>query len=174
MHSSVVRRNWFLLAAIPVLAGAFVATRTADWPLEAGIIEAALLFDLAVLLPALYFWCYRSTARSPALRALALSCGGIWVVSQLIPPEHQSLLKSMSWLRYAAIGLLLYVELRVLASLYWAVITGRKTPESAAADLSTSTGMPLQIAALLAREAAFWKRVLTKPLQLLRRFRGRR
>ena len=29
MHSSVVRRNWFLLAAIPVLTGAFVVTQRA-------------------------------------------------------------------------------------------------------------------------------------------------
>jgi hypothetical protein len=174
MNLSVVRRNWFLPAALPVLAGAFVVTGTADWPVEADGIEAALLFDLAVLLPALYFWCYRSSATAPALRALALASAGIWLVSYLIPPEHQHLLGFVSWLRYAAIGLLLYAELRVLASLYWAVIAGRKTPEAAAADFSASSGTPLRVARLLASEAAFWKRVLAKPSQLIRRPQGRR
>jgi hypothetical protein len=135
---------------------------------EASLIEAGLLFDLAVLLPALYFWCYRSSAKSPVLRALALSCAGIWVASYLTPSEHHSLLGFVSWLRYAAIGLLLYVELRVVASFYWAVIAGHKSAESAAADLSASTGMPPQLAALLAKEAALWQRLLAKPLQFIR------
>lgn len=115
MTHSAIRRNWFLLPALAIVSGVIVVTRTADWPVEARLIEAALLFDLAVLLPALYFWCYRSSARSPVLRALALSCAGIWAASYLIPSEHHHLLGFVSWIRYAAIGLLLYVELRVLA-----------------------------------------------------------
>ena len=173
MPTSAIRRNWFLLPALVIVSGAIVVSQTADWRVEASLIEAALLFDLAVLLPALYFWCYRASAKSPALRALALSCAGIWGASYLVPAEHHSLLGFVAWLRYAAIGLLLYVEIRVLASLYWAVVAGHKSPESAAADLAASTGMPPQVAALLAKEAVFWQRLLAKPLQFIRG-RGRR
>jgi hypothetical protein len=168
---SAIRRHWFFLPAIAVLAGAIVVTRTADWVAEASIIESALLFDLAVLLPALYYWCYRGSASSPALRALALCCAGIWVASHLVPEEHHDLPGFISWLRYAAIGLLLYGELRVVASVYWAVIGGHKSAESAAADLSATTGMPPRVAALLAKEAAFWRRVLARPLRVLRDMR---
>lgn len=171
MHIQAFRRHWFFLPALAIVSGAVVVTQTAAWHAEARLIEAALLFDLAVLLPALYFWCYRSSARSPALRTLALACAGIWVASYLIPSEHHHLLGFVSWVRYAAIGLLLYVELRVLASLYWAVIAGHKSPEAAAADLSAETGMSPLVTALLAREAAFWKRLLAKPLHFIRRRR---
>lgn len=173
MRASAIRRHWFVLPALAVVSGAIVVTQTADWQVEAGLIEAALLFDLSVLLPALYFWCYRAAAKSAALRALALSCVGIWVATHLVPAEHHHLLGFVSWLRYAAIGLLFYVELRVVASIYWAVIAGHRSPESAVADISASTGMPPQFAALLAKEATFWKRVLAKPLQRIRSLRRR-
>lgn len=148
MRTSAIRRHWFVLPALAVVSGAIVVTQTADWQVEAGLIEAAL-------------------------RALALSCVGIWVATHLIPAEHHHLLGFVSWLRYAAIGLLVYVELRVVASLYWAVIAGHRSPESAVADISASTGMPPQFAALLAKEATFWKRVLAKPLQRIRSLRRR-
>lgn len=171
MDKSALCRHWFFLPASAIVSGAIIVTRTVDWQMEARLVEAALLFDLAVLLPALYFWCYRSPTRPFALRAVAFSCAGFWVASFLVPSEHHGLLDDLSWVRYFAIGVLLYVELRVLAVLYWSVIAGHKTPESAAADFAAATGMPAQIAGLLAGEAAFWKRLLREPLRLIRRFR---
>ncbi|MBD8525775.1 hypothetical protein [Pseudomarimonas arenosa] len=167
----LLNRHWFALPALLVVFGALVVSQTADWPVEARLIEAGLLFDLAVLIPALYLWCYRKSGKSAALRALALSCGGVWAASHLVPLEHQVLLPWLTWLRYAAIGLLIYVEVRVLASVYFAVILGRKSPEMAAIELSNSLGIPAQFAQLLAKEAEFWRRVFAWPIKLVRSFR---
>jgi hypothetical protein len=74
-------------------------------------------------------------------------------------------------LRYGAIAVLPYVEVRDLASLYWSVVLGRKSPDVAAQELSTVAGYPPQVAALLAKEAAFWQRLLAKPIEVLRGLR---
>ena len=49
------------------------------------LVEAGLLFDLIVLLPCLYFLCYRRRGRGVGIRAIGLACLGVWVATKLIP-----------------------------------------------------------------------------------------
>ena len=166
--------HWFVPAALFVLLGSVVATQTADWATEASMLEGALLFDLALLLPLLFWACYRLKSKAVALRSVAIACGGIWLATYLVPVEHQSLLPSVAFLRYGAIALLVYVEIRIVASLYWAVVSGRVPQDQAASHLSREAGIPEPLAALMAKEALFWKRLLAGPLAFIKKRFGRR
>lgn len=73
-----LRAHWFLFAAALIVAGNWLALPS----LRAGLprlAESAALFDLAVLLPVLYWLCYRHRRKDAGFRALALSCLGIWM-----------------------------------------------------------------------------------------------
>ena len=167
-------QHWFIPAALLILSGAIVSTHTADWATEARLLESALLFDLAILLPLLFWVCYRLKAKAMAIRSVALACGGIWLATYLVPSEHQSLLPYVAILRYVAIGLLIYIEIRVVAALYWSVVLGRVSPDHAADHLVREAGIPQPLAAIMAKEAQFWKRLLAKPVAFIRSRVGRR
>ncbi len=171
---ATIGRHWFIPAALLILSGALVVSHTADWPSEARVLEGALIFDLAILAPLLFWICYRLKSRVAALRAVAMACGGIWLATYLVPPEHQALLPFMAFLRYGAIAVLVYVELRLMAVLYWSVIMGRVSPDQAAAHIAREAGIPDVIAGLVARELLFWQRVLARPIAFVRRRIGAR
>ena len=162
-------QHWFIPAALLILCGAFVSSHTADWVTEARLLESALLFDLAILLPLLFWVCHRFQAKAVAMRSVALACGGIWLATYLVPSEHQSLLPYVAVLRYVAIALLVYIEIRIAAALYWSVVLGRVTPDDAAHHLVREAGIPRPLAVIMAKEAHFWKRVLAKPVAFIRR-----
>ena len=167
-------QHWFIPAALLILCGAIVSSHTADWATEARLLESALVFDLAILLPLLFWVCYRFQAKAVALRSVALACGGIWLATYLVPSEHQPLLPYVAVLRYVAIALLVYIEIRIAAALYWSVVLGRVTPDDAADHLVREAGIPRPLAVIMAKEANFWKRVLAKPVDFIRRRVGRR
>lgn len=171
---SRLSHHWFILAALLILSGSIVATQTADWANEALLLESALIFDLGVLLPLLFWVCYRFEAKATVLRSVAIACGGIWLATYLVPSEHQSLLPFVAFLRYGAIATLLYIEVRVVAALYWSVVLGRIPTDQAAAHLSREAGIPEALAAFMAKEALFWKYVLAKPIAFIRRHMSRR
>ncbi len=163
--------HWFIPAALLILSGSIVASYTADWATEARLLESALLFDLAVLFPFLFWACYRFKVKAAAMRSVALACGGIWLATYLVPSEHQSLLPFVAFLRYFAIALLVYIEVRIVAALYWSVVLGRVSPDDAASHLVRETGAPEALAKLMAKEAFFWKRLLARPVAFIRRHR---
>ncbi len=168
-----VGQHWFVPAALLIVAGALTLAQTADWPREAQLLEGALLFDLAILLPLLFWFCYRLKAKAIALRAAAMACGGIWLATYLVPSEHQVLLPTVAFLRYGAIAVLLYIEIRVVAALYWAVIAGRVPADQIATHLAEKAGIPLGLATIMAKEALFWKRLLARPIAFIRKHFGR-
>lgn len=166
-------QHWFIPAALLILSGAIVSSLTAGWATEARLLESALLFDLAILLPFLFWICYRLKAKAMAIRSVALACSGIWLATWLVPSDHQSLLPDVAFLRYVAIALLVYVEVRIVAALYWSVVLGRVSPDQAADHLVRDAGIPQPLAVFMAKEARFWKRVLAKPVAFIRRRIGR-
>ena len=89
-----LKAHWFLPVAVLVagsdLALALVDSWSSPAPLEAGI-----LFDLAVVLPVLYWWCYRKRGRTALLKAASLSCLGIWVAGHIIPDQHHDLIRAL-------------------------------------------------------------------------------
>jgi len=73
----IIAVNWLALPGVRV-----------DLPRLA---EPAARFDLVVLLPALYWLSYRHRRKDAGLRALALSCLGIWAVSKMIPQSERQI-----------------------------------------------------------------------------------
>jgi hypothetical protein len=71
-----LRRHWFCPLAIAVVLGDLGAVYMQDWH-HPRLLEAAVLFDLAVVLPLLFLWCYPARGTALLLRALGLVSLGI-------------------------------------------------------------------------------------------------
>lgn len=154
-----LRRHWFVPLALAVIAGDLGALRWGDWSAPdapAWLLEAALLFDFAVLLPLLYAWCYRHGGRGTVLRSIALACFAIWATGHVLPQERHVLLEQLSWLRYLGLAGLLVLELKLMLQLYKSVVLGKASPASAQQTLQ-SQGMPAWAARLMALDAQLWR-----------------
>ena len=166
MTTHRLRSHWFFWAApldFAVDAGvSFFARGQMDRLLEAG-----LLFDLAVLVPALYWLAYRQRQQRIGARVLALACVGIWLALQLVPEAERDLLNHVEPLRYAGIAVLVALELAVMAAIYRAIFKGG-TVEDAVAQAPSD--LPAWVARLIAWEARLWQRAWSA----LRRFTRRR
>ena len=166
MTAHRIRQHWFFLAAPLVLATdlsvAVYARGSIDRTLEAG-----LLFDLVVLIPCLYWLCYRHRGRAALTRAAALACLGIWFALKLVPEPEQDLLFYVAPLRYVGLAALLWLELVVVVSIYRTVFKGGAVSDAVA---RAPVDMPPWLARLLALEARFW----LKLWHFLRRVVGKR
>ncbi|WP_298581447.1 hypothetical protein [uncultured Luteimonas sp.] len=78
-----LKAHWFLPVAVLVAGGDLALAIVDSWS-DPELLEAAILFDLAILLPALYWWCYRKRGWTTLLKATALSCLGIWVAGHIV------------------------------------------------------------------------------------------
>jgi len=147
------RRNWFVPLLAILLAIEVAFARTTLWAQD-GLAEAVILFDLCVFVPALHFFCYRRTLARRALliRTAALSCGGIYIASLLVPVEAQRLIAELGWARIAGLALVAAFELWVVIATVKLVFGGAGTDEIAA-----KSGAPLWVARLMQAEARFWK-----------------
>jgi len=150
----IVAGNWLALPGV-----------RADLP---HLAEPAALFDLAVLLSALYWLSYRHRRKDAGPRALALSCLGIWAVSKLIPRSDQQLLVYLTPLRYVGLAGLVAIELKIVLALYRSVFSGA-TRDAAAAQIQSQADLPPWLSRLLAAEAVFWRRVWLFVQRLFRR-----
>jgi hypothetical protein len=150
--SSSFRTHWFLLAAPLVIAmDVFMAlTQRAEAP---RLVEAGVLFDLAILLPALCWACYRYQGRKAIIRAVALSCLGIWVAGKLVPVEEQVLLTCVAPLRYVGLAVLVWIEIAIVLAIWRAILEGKP---DAVVSVATDKNMPQWVAKLMAWEARFW------------------
>lgn len=149
--------NWFLLALPPLVAAAALLVRSAAWSEEGATLEAVLLFDACVSLPALYALCY-ARALPPwqlALRMVGIACLGLFLLGHIVPPEAQRLLPRFGWARTIGVVVLVLVELRLfVAALRLLFGSG-----ASAQQISARTGAPPWIARLMVMEARFWKAV---------------
>jgi len=149
-------KHWVLPLAALMVAGDLSAAWLGDWR-GSQLLETALLFDLALLLPTLYWVCYRHQGKPALLKALGLACLGSWLCGKAIPAEQQQLLPALSWLRYLGLAGLLALELKLVLALYKAVILKAQTRQEAETRL-TSEGMPPWVARLMALEASLWRK----------------
>jgi hypothetical protein len=166
MNAPAIRTHWFFWAAPLVLATDFYAAWSARGSFDR-IIEAGLLFDLVVLLPSLYWLCYRQRGRSAVVRAAAIACMGIWLALKLVPEQERDLLVYIAPLRYVGLAALVYLELVVVVAIYRSVLQGGSVDEAAS---RAPSDMPPWLAKLLALEAKFW----LKAWQFLKRLFQRR
>ena len=163
---STLRAHWFVLAAILVAASDFTVAKLDNWS-NPEILEAAILFDLGVVIPALYFWCYRSRGKAAVLRAVALSCLGIWVAGHVVPSEHHHLLSAAGFVRYIGLAVLVVIELKLVFMIYRTAF--RRESNATILTAANDAGLPKWVAHLLAWEASLWLRAW----DALRRMSGR-
>ena len=166
MNTKALRTHWFFLVAPLVLAGWIYVTKATQSPVDR-IVELGLLFDLVVVVPCLYWLCYRERGRRAVLRAAALACLGIWVALKLVPEPERNVLSYVAPLRWVGLAVLVWLEVKVVVAVYKSVFKGSSTAQ--AASLAT-TDIPPWVARLLALEAKVWlsvwkfiKRIAGKP-----------
>ena len=108
----------FALLAAAVYAAEIVAAQHIAGSPAPGVLAAAVVFDLAVALPAAYWWFFLR-GRGATLRVvpvIALSLAGAWAV---LPPGHRGIIDSARFLlvplEVAAVGLVLRGIVRSLS-----------------------------------------------------------
>lgn len=155
MHTSSIRLHWFFFIAPLLLAVNMYVGLSSRGQVDR-LIEAGLLFDLAVLIPCLYWLCYRSNGKKTVIRGVALVCLGIWVSTKLVPVSERDLLNYVAPIRYVGLAALIWLELAVIGAIYKTVFKGGSVSDAVS---QASTDMPTWVAKLLAMEANFWLRV---------------
>jgi hypothetical protein len=154
---SFIRMHWFVAAAAAVASADFTAISTDNWS-NPNLLEAGLLFDLSVVIPVLYLWCYRARGKAAILRALALSCSGIWVAGHVVPNEYHHILSLVGFVRYIGLAVLLVVEIKLAVMIYRAIFRGEGDAEMAASKAAEDAGLPAWVARLMALEASLWRK----------------
>ena len=159
--------HWFLVAApIVVLVNAVVANAG---PITR-LVEFGLIFDLVILLPALYLICYRKRRRNMGIRAIGLACLGVWIATKLVPEPERAMLMYIEPLRYAGIAVLVLLQLAVVRLIYSSLAAGDTTAQ-AASKAQDASDMPPWVARLMAWEAGFWRRLFSAVTRPFRRDR---
>jgi hypothetical protein len=153
-----VKENWFWPLAITLVALAWTIGRFSQIEPDSSW-EYAVLVDILITLPILYFVCYRkkATLKHNIFRILALQCTGIWLATKIVPIESQLLLPYLSWLRFAGLAVLFVFE----AWIGLALIKLLFRPDTTADQIQQQLGAPLFVAKLLLLEARFWRWVFS-------------
>jgi hypothetical protein len=154
------KKNWFFVLFPIIFLANYLSLKMAP-PLEPRLNEAAILFDLALLLPSLYAFCYRAAGRKIIIRTIAIACLGIWLAGYLIPSEEQVVYGYFSWLRYIGLGFLVLIEIKMMLFIF-KLLYGREQEnknENITQQLSKGMDIPEWAARLMVLEANFWKRL---------------
>ncbi len=160
-----LRAHWFFVVA-PIILAADIYLGLISQGAISRLIELGLLFDLLVLVPSLYWICYRQRGKKAIIKAVALACLGVWIALKLVPESEREVLVYAAPLRYIGLAGLVWLEIVVIVAVYRAVFNGRPTAEAAA---KASTDMPPWVAKLLVLEARLW----LKLWQFIKRIFGR-
>ena len=153
-----LRTNWFFpAAAIALLMNSF-AVYLDQWE-SPKLLEFGLLFDFAILLPALYLICYWSEGKRTVIRAVALACLGIWAVGHVVPDSNHSILHDLQFVRYLGLGVLILLQVKLLVAIFRAASGGSASSEHEATKLAAETGTPPWVRKLLAWEAKIWIKI---------------
>ena len=155
MNTNPLRLHWFFVIAPLVLAVDLYVGMTARGEIDQ-LVEAGLLFDFVVLIPTLYFLCYRQRGKKAVTKAVALACLGIWAALKLVPEAERNLLTYVAPLRYAGLAALVWLELVVVVAIYRSVFKSGSVEE---AIFQAPDGIPPWAVRLLAVEANFWRKV---------------
>lgn len=152
MNAHALKAHWFFVIAPMVLAINLYVGLASAGEIDR-LIEAGLLFDLAVLLPCLYWLCYRRRGRSAVVKALSIACIGIWVALKLVPEADRDLLRYVAPLRYVGLAALIALEVIVVMAIYRTIFKGGSVDQAVS---KAPTDMPPWVVRLLAFEAKLW------------------
>lgn len=159
------RMHGWILLALFVVVGDIVTTRF-DAAQRPQLVEAAVLFDLVIVLPVLYGWWHRARGRVVLLRMLGLSCLGFWVASHVVPDAQHGLIERFGMLRYAGLAVLVVFELRLMLAIWRAAFSGG---DRAVETIARDADMPVWAARLMAFEARLWRKAASSCARLFRR-----
>jgi hypothetical protein len=158
LNGNSLKAHWFVFAFALILAGNGTVTYLDEWG-SIKLMEFGLLFDFAILLPALYLICYRDQGKKAIYRAIGLACLGIWAAGKIVPEESHQILESVSFLRYVGLGVLFLIELRIVIAIFKSIFSSKtqygKDRDAAIAEAD----MPVWVAKLMAWEANLWRKV---------------
>ncbi len=166
MSKGALKAHWFLPVAMLVAGGDLALALIDSWS-DPAVVEAGIVFDLAVVLPALYWWCYRKRGRAVLLKAAALSCLGIWVAGHIVPDQHHDLISTVGFARYVGLAVLLVIELKLVVAIYRAAFS--RAGSNHALTAAKEAGMPDWAARLMAWEASLWRRGWESVRRLVKR-----
>lgn len=158
MKYPLLRTHWFFFIAPVVLAVNLCVGLSTRSEIDR-FVEAGLLFDLMVLIPCLYWLCYRQRGRRAVIQAAAMACLGIWAALKLVPESERVLLNYVAPLRYVGLAVLVWLELIVVLAIYRSVFKGESVSEAAS---RAPEDMPPWIVKLHAVEAKFWLKVWSR------------
>jgi len=158
---NTLRSNWFFIAAPIILVADATGIYVDRWETPRPL-EAALIFDIAVLIPLLYFVCYRAQGKAAIVRAVALACLGIWALGHVVPDANHFLLEKIKYLRYVGILVLTYFEIRLLMFIFESIFNADATQSDSISKITKETGLPKWAAKLVVWEAAFWSKIWKK------------
>ena len=150
-----IKEHWFLMLAPIVLLSNALVVRSG--PIDR-LVEAGLLFDLVLLVPALYFLCYRKRRQGAAVRAIGLACLGVWSATKLVPEADRVLLVYLAPLRYVGLAVLVLIELALIRMIFRMLSAG-DTAEATAKRAADTADRPPWVAKLLVWEAGLWRRL---------------
>jgi hypothetical protein len=154
---SSFRTHWFFLAAAIVAISDLTIAALDSWSNPA-LLEAGILIDLSIVIPALYLWCYRSRGKAAVLRAVALICLGIWVAGHVVPSEHHHILSTVGFVRYIGLGVLLVIEFKLAVIIFRAAFRRDQRAAPSVLTVAKDAGMPEWAARLMAWEASLWRK----------------
>ena len=154
---SFLRQNWFFPALVLVVCTDVFIGRLEDWS-NARALEIGVLLDLAVFIPLFYLWCYRAKGRPAIIRAVGLSCFGIWVAGFIIPVEHQLVLNKLEFIRYVLLALIFVSGARLMFKVYSVVLGDDKDARSSTMKAAKRQGTPQWLLRIWEWEATTWKK----------------
>ena len=154
---SAICAHWFFLAAVCVAAADLFVVTLDNWS-NPELLEAGILLDLSIVIPALYLWCYHCRGKAAVLRAAALSCLGIWVAGRCVPSEHHHILSAIGFVRYIGLAVMLVFEIKLVVMIYRAAFGRDSKAAPAAFAAAKDAGMPEWAARIMAWEASLWRK----------------
>jgi len=158
LNTNYLKTNWFVPVLFLVIS-LNAAVLYFDGLEPSRLKEFGLLFDFAVLLPALYLICYRSQGSKTVVRAIGLACLGIWLVGKIIPEQNHFILEKVSFLRYLGLAVLILIEVRIMLVIYKSIFSSDSQFEKNRNSSISETDMPEWVAKLMVWEVNLWRKV---------------
>jgi hypothetical protein len=169
ISANSLKKHWFWPAAFAVVAVNVMVLAIDGWQAPR-IKEFGVLFDFALLIPALYFICYRTSGKKAFVRTIAFACLGVWVAGHVVPDTHHFLISQIDWVRYVGLAVLVVIEIRLAIEIWRLAFRGHAEDASQAIrEKAEKEGVPPWVAKLMAAEAKFWKKLWRFARKLLGR-----
>ena len=155
----LIRQHWFYPLALAILVSDILVGRLDGWS-NPGVVETGIIIDLALIIPALYYLCYRNRGKAAVMRTVVLCCLGIWLAGVIVPAEHQVLLSKIEFVRYVGLAVVVLLEIKLMRMIYGATFRKESEAKASVLNIAEKEGMPPWVAKIIAWEASIWRRIV--------------